>query len=209
MSNRRRAMRTAKRLKIEYGATKLDQRGVTHDISVGGLFLVAPRLIEIDTRLHMHIFAPEGDFYAEGLVVHVKRVSPSMQQFEPQGLGIRFLTTAECVAQLVPRSLRKVETLGLECRSAEQLRKLINDQLKRGALLVPVASPPPSINSVVEFDLIMKFMKDPEAVSGSGRVVQLLESMKGDRKTMNAVLEVQAAQDLIAALEESLKSWKM
>ncbi|MFH1808644.1 MAG: PilZ domain-containing protein [Pseudomonadota bacterium] len=202
--NRRRALRATKRLKIEYGVDALDKKSVSYDISVGGLFLVAPRLLAVNTRIHLHIFAQEGDFYAEGIVVRLKHVTPGLQQVEPQGMGIRFLSPAEVISANIPRAQRRVETQGVQCATVQELQALLRDQLGKGILLVPVTSPTPEPNSVIEFDILLGFVPDSEPVTGQGRVVQLLETVQQGAPLIQAVLEVLDVHTLCATLEKAI-----
>jgi hypothetical protein len=195
--NRRRHSRIKKRLKVEFGEQAFDHKGILHDISIGGIFISAGRLFKQGTRLHLHIVEPTFDFYAEGVVVRLKRVDQLLRRIEAQGMGIRMMSPAEVIRSLIPKVARAVDTRQVVCSDPEQLQKLINEQLVAGVLVVPVADPPPAPNTEVEFFIRVEFGESPRTVGGEGRIMQILDQ----GKLKQAVLEVKDAAKLRADLE--------
>jgi hypothetical protein len=195
--NRRRHSRIKKRLKVEFGERAFDHKGILHDISIGGIFISAGRLFKQGTRLHLHIVEPTFDFYAEGVVVRLKRVDQLLRRIEAQGMGIRMMSPAEVIRSLIPKVARAVDTRQVVCSDPEQLQKLINEQLVAGVLVVPVADPPPAPNTAVEFFIRVEFGESPRTVGGEGRIMQILDQ----GKFKQAVLEVKDAAKLRADLE--------
>jgi hypothetical protein len=191
-----------KRLKVEYGVTALEHRGTSRDISVGGLFLMGERVYKVGTRLHLNVVLTESHFYAEGLVMHNKRVQASLRRIETQGMGLRFLNTSELVRKLVPQSMRRVDTIAVRCGTQSDLQRLMQEQLKAGVLVVPVADPIPAINAVVEFEVQLEFSPEMGAIRGTGRVIQVLGST--DQGNLSAVLEIQNIVQLVSQLEYAL-----
>jgi hypothetical protein len=186
-----------KRLKVEFGEQAFDHKGILHDISIGGIFISAGRLFKKGTRLHLHVVDRESDFYAEGVVVRLKRVDQLLRRIEAQGMGIRLMSPAEVVREMIPKVARAVDTQQVVVSSAEQLQKLLNEQLVAGVLVVPVGSPPPAPNTQVEFFIRIDFGDSPRTVGGEGRIMQILD--QGGKQ--QAVLEVQDAAKLRAELE--------
>jgi hypothetical protein len=199
--NRRRHSRIRKRLKVEFGDTELDHKGFLSDISIGGLFLSAGRLFKVGTRLHLHVIEAADHFYAEGIVVRLKRVDQLLRRIEAQGMGIRLLSPAEVVRSVIPKTALTVDTQQVVLSRPEQAQKLLQEQLSAGVLVVPVGSPPPAANTVVEFSIRVDFGASPGTLGGQGRVMQILEGQDG---TKRGVLEVEDAAKLRARLEASL-----
>lgn len=197
--NRRRHSRIKKRLKVEFGDHGLEHRGIIQDISIGGVFVASSRVFRVNTRLHLHVIDLRGDFYAEGVVVRTKRVDQHLRRIEAQGMGLRLMSPAEVIRSMVPKVARTVETRQLVCRDAQQLRRLLDEQLTAGVLAVPVGDAPPPPNTQVEFVIRLEFGRSQHDVAGEGRVLQLLEH--GERK--QAVLEVNDAAGLRARLEQA------
>ncbi len=185
--NRRQHTRIPKRMQVEYGKEGLTQKGFLRDISIGGIYLLARRIFEVGTRLHLHILAPKDDFFIEGVVAHGKRVATQLQAVEDQGMGIRFLSPPELIRSVVPIKQRTINTHQILCESNEAVIKILSEQLNMGVLIVPVTSPAPTVNTVVEFQIVASVVSPPLSILGTGRVVQLLQS--GEQ--VNAVIEVQ------------------
>lgn len=197
--DRRRHTRIKKRLKVEFGERDLAHSGFAADISVGGLFLVTNLTLAPGSQLHLHVVAPENDFYAEGAVARVKRVEPQLRRVEHQGMGLRLLSPGELVRAMVPRLARTVETIELVCERPDQIERLLREQLSAGVIVVAVPSPPPAPNSSVEFSIRLEFA-GRETFHGEGRVIQLLDQ-GGARR---AVLEVRDAARLRSELEAAM-----
>jgi hypothetical protein len=195
--DRRKDVRVRKRLKVEYGETEFDHKGILHNISIGGVFISASRLFHKGTRLHLHIIDPKFDFYAEGLVVRHRRVDQALRHIDAQGMGVRLLSPAELIRGMIPKATRAVDTQQVVCASPAELQKLINEQLVAGVIVVSVGTPPPAANTMVEFSLRIEFGDRSRIVSGEGRIMQILK--QGDVR--RAVLEVKDAAKLRAKLE--------
>lgn len=199
-SNRRVHSRLKRRLQVEYGDTGLLHKGTVVDVSIGGLLIAARRMFPLDVRLHLHVSDPAHEFYAEGIVVRLKKVPPQLRQYEPEGMGIRLLTPAEVIRAVIPKLDLTVETIEVLCTTVAELEQLLREQLAGGVLLVPVRSPTPALNTAVEFSIRVELGESPVVVAGQGRILQLHDSSDGGK---NAVLEVQnvgALRDRLAAI---------
>lgn len=107
MNDKRRPKRYPRRLTVRFGeGDKLDRTGFTTDISVTGLFLVAPVVPPpIDARVHMQIMLEGGRFlFVEGIVRRHKTPPRELQAMEHKGFGVRFLTVEELLGEMVPKA---------------------------------------------------------------------------------------------------------
>lgn len=197
MSDRRKHPRVKRRVQVEYGEDDLGERAFARDISVGGLFLECRRLPDLGTRLHLHILEPHRDFYAEGIVVRQRKVDVRMRSIEKEGVGIRFITPSELVAEAIPKAARTRDTTAVVCADAEAVRTLLREQVYSRVLLVPVRNPAPAQGTVVEFAIEVQ-LNGGTTVEGQGRVVQVIGTGGTDQK---AVLEIQDAARIRAELE--------
>ena len=198
VDERRHDSRTSKRLRVEFGESSLNHHGFTKDLSVGGLFLIASRLLDPDARIHLHIFSDESGFFAEGRVARLYRVPPELRELEKQGMGVRFLETSELVRELVPAEHRKKDKIEVRCRTKEQLTDLLRDQLSGGVLMVE-APREAGHQAIVEFEVRLEFLEAPQNFDGVGRVIQVLTG-KTSKSHHNVVLEVRDAAILLHKL---------
>lgn len=107
MTEKRRPKRYPRRLTVRFGeGDKLDRTGFTTDISITGLFVVAPVTApSIDTRLHLQIMLEGGKFlFVEGTVRRHKTPPRELQAMEHKGFGVRFLTADEILTEMVPKA---------------------------------------------------------------------------------------------------------
>lgn len=200
---RRRSVRRRKRLRTSFGVSELEHSGYTGDISLGGIFLITARLQTVGTRLHLHILTKDDSFFAEGQVVRVKNVPVPLRRLEQQGMGIRFLTPAEVINQLIPLSRRSPDLLAVHCKTPEQLKHFLSEQLGSGILVVPAGDPAPALNAFIKFEIRVGFIEH-EPIHGHGRVVQHLKSMGATQGNIRVVVEVQDAASLCATLNAML-----
>jgi hypothetical protein len=77
----------------------------------------------------------ERMLYFEGLVARMTLVAPELRSVMKGGFGVRFLTGAELMAELVPH-LRDPRRLQLTYTSAEMLHEAFEKKLKRGGVFV-------------------------------------------------------------------------
>ncbi|QQR91737.1 MAG: PilZ domain-containing protein [Myxococcales bacterium] len=205
--NQRQASRAAKRLQVRYGIDDLDTHSFTKDISTGGVFIVARKLLAIGTQIHMRLEWPTGCFYVEGLVVRHKAVHLELRKIDDQGMGIRFLHPAEVVERVVPLSLRKDGQIIVDCPNKEHVKQLIQDQLSHGLLFVRIGDPPPDIDTPVTFRLVLVFRVKQIPIVGEGRVMQILEpDGKQRRDRAGAVIQIANKESLIHQLEETIQN---
>jgi hypothetical protein len=187
-------------LKIEYGESDFSTHGFGIDISTGGVFVTATKLLPPGTRIHMKISLGTAEFYAEGRVVRQKLVHPNLRSSEPQGMGVRFISPSEIIERAFPAPKKAPKAFAVGCSAKSSLDDLIRDQLSRGVIVVPVGVPSPEVQSAIEFEVTLDFLPEPQTLKGTGRVVQLLTPPAGSG-SIGAVVMVDNAAELVAALQ--------
>lgn len=200
MSERREHKRVSTRMKVEFGEDGFDQTGFATDVSVGGMYMECRHPAPRGTRLHLHVFEKDTDFYVEAVVVRQVVVNPQLRQVTKSAVGLRFLTPDELVSKSVPSSQRARVVHALQCPDASSVRKLLDEQIARRLIVVPTSEPPPSASELVEFTIEIGFGGHDD-VEGVGRVVQLL----GGDGAAQAVLEVRDTDAVREALEATLE----
>src|SRR4051812_35006063 len=100
MGEKRQHRRSRRRLSVKYGEKDFSLSGFTGDISRGGLFIVAARLMALDTRLHLQLFLDPSRFLVLEAEVRRHKIIPSeLRTIERQGFGVRFLHPGEVVKE--------------------------------------------------------------------------------------------------------------
>lgn len=206
-SNLRQSSRTKKRLTVRYGVDDLELTSHTKDISTGGLFLFCRHLVPVGTTLHLRVAWSTGLFYGEGLIVRHEKVHHELQRIEDQGMGVRFLTSAEVVELVVPRHLRSSGQLIVDCSSKAQAGRIVEEQLKHGLLYVPIGEPPPKLLQEVTFEIVLVFRRSQDRIIGQGQVIQLLEPDGTQRRDRSgAVVRLTDAEQILQKLVELLNA---
>jgi PilZ domain-containing protein len=195
----RRTPRLRRRLQVEYGLHDLETKGFGLDISAGGLFVTATKLLPVGARIHMRITTHSGMvFYAEGRIVRHKLVHMALRSTDPQGLGVRFVDPHEIVAELIPSAKKTAEPFTVACPTTAALETILVSQLGRGVVIVPTGDPPPEAAQELDFHVALEFLPDAPRLTGRGRVVQVLNP--DNPETRGAVLEVERAAAFAASL---------
>ncbi|HSM51774.1 MAG TPA: PilZ domain-containing protein [Thermoanaerobaculia bacterium] len=169
--DRRDNRRFARRLTVKFSrqGTAQAYQGFTTNISFGGLFLGTNVALERGERLRLEIGDREKGFAIEGQVVRLERVPLALRQLRQQGVGVRFLTPVELVADLFPnRAVTAAEAAAgseppsraepaaaqevaidpdgivrVTIRNLEELRRVVEQDLAYGGLFVPTERPLP------------------------------------------------------------------
>jgi len=76
--------------------------GFTINVSQSGLFLGTGHPLNPGDRVRLELMDAERGFVAEGKVARVHRVALALRHVEQPGVGIRFLSPEDLVAELVP-----------------------------------------------------------------------------------------------------------
>lgn len=168
---RRDNRRFARRLTVKFcrQGTAQAYQGFTTNISFGGLFLGTNVALERGERLRLEIGDREKGFVIEGQVVRLERVPLALRQLRQQGVGVRFLTPVELVADLFPTRAVSTPEAGprpaapvpaepkaaqevvidpdglvrVTIRHLEELRRVVEQDLAYGGLFVPTERPLP------------------------------------------------------------------
>jgi hypothetical protein len=101
--SRRSAERHPKRVEVRFwkqGDAK-PHSGFSIDVSKTGLFLGTSTSLQPGERLRLELLDRERGFVIEGRVARVHRVSGALRQLDQPGAGVRFLSPAELVSDLV------------------------------------------------------------------------------------------------------------
>jgi hypothetical protein len=197
--DRRSAPRSRRRIHVEYGETELITTAFGLDISAGGIFLTATKLLPVGTRIHIKVASAALTFYAEGVVVRHKLVLPTIRSMDPQGIGVRFLTPHELVEGYVGSATKTVAPFSIACATPGAMAELVREQIGRHVLVVPTGDPAPAADATLDFQIVLEFSPVHRVVSGQGRVIQLLS--RGVPEMRAAVLELQDVPALLAELQ--------
>lgn len=174
-------------------------KGSATNVSAGGIFLASPNSQPLGTWLEIRFMGDHG-FVAEGEVVHSV----------PTGMGIRFLTINELVAQLVlpedPASAADeqrqepqevAEELGIyhvRFRDPDELRAVYDRDLKTGGLFVSTRRPA-DVGAEVKVEISVASVP-AGTVRLAGRVVQKAPSGIGVE-----ILNLQSAMPQLQRLQ--------
>lgn len=106
---RRRPKRYPRRLTLRYGEKELERAGFTLDISATGAFVVAQQTPPpVNARIHLQLMTEKGgSIFFEGIVRRHKIPPVNLRSAEKMGFGVRFLTPAELLAEMVPHAGEK------------------------------------------------------------------------------------------------------
>lgn len=99
-----RKKRFARRLQVRFWA-----QGETHpraayttNISATGMFVSTASPLPSGSRCRIEVIYETRGFMVEGVVVHAARVAPVLRQLKESGMGIRFLSVEDLMAELIP-----------------------------------------------------------------------------------------------------------
>jgi hypothetical protein len=153
---KRRHRRYARRFRVRYGEKALQHSGFTSDVSAAGMFVVTTAIPKLGTRLHVEVSVDNDRLlYFEGMVARMALVAPELRSVMKGGFGLRFLTGAELMAEMVPH-LRDTKRLVLSYPTVEALNEAFEKELKRGGAFVWSERDQP-VNSIVNLELDAQF----------------------------------------------------
>jgi hypothetical protein len=101
---RRRSVRRLRRVQVQFWRRGELQSypGYTTNISTTGMFLATNSPQPPGTRLRIEVMNGDQSFILEGVVAHARKVRGDMVRLSHPGMGIRFLSVAEMVRELIP-----------------------------------------------------------------------------------------------------------
>ena len=153
---KRRHRRYARRFRVKFGEKAFSHSGFTSDVSATGMFVVTQPVPKLGTRLHVEVTMDnERMLYFEGMVARMALVAPELRSVMKGGFGLRFLTGAELMAEMVPH-LRDPKRLVLNYGSAEALHEAYEKELKRGGAFV-WSDREQVVNSIVNLEIDAQF----------------------------------------------------
>lgn len=133
---KRRHRRYSRRFRVKFGEKQLTQSGFTGDVSATGMFVVTSAVPKLGTRLHVEVtLNDERVLFVEGMVARMTLVAPELRSVMKGGFGLRFLSGAELMAEMVPH-LRDPKRLVLQYATLEALAEAYEKELKRGGAFV-------------------------------------------------------------------------
>ncbi len=179
---KRRHRRYTRRFKVRFGEKTFTQTGFTSDVSATGLFVVTNATMHLNTRVHVEVnIDAERQLFFEGIVARLAIVSPELRQIMKGGFGMRFLTGAELMAEMVPHlkdKTRCVLTYATQAAFAESYEK----ELKRGGGFVWAEKSHP-VNSIINLEIDAPFIG--RLLAFEARVVHV---MPGPNNTFGTAL---------------------
>jgi hypothetical protein len=152
---KRRNKRYPRRFKVRFGdKVPLAHSGLTADVSIGGMFVVTALPPPLGARLGAEVMMDDGRLLRfEGMVARQTIVSPELRTIMKGGFGLRFLTYAELLGEMVPH-LRDKSRFVLTLPTAEKFKSSWDKELSRGGtFLVMEKSHPPNSLLTLEIDL--------------------------------------------------------
>jgi len=176
-SERRRAPRRRRRLKMRYWNQDLDGLGYTVDMSQTGLLIETHKKVPVGTRLHLEIFLPEGSFFCECVISRILQSTSAVAPVLKSGMGVRFVNFGEVLRAMADfQSDAELKNLVIDLRDPEKFKKTFEQDIKRGGLFI-ATDWPPKVQSEVTIHL--KLPTPHEDFLVHGNVVQVLESPPG------------------------------
>jgi Tfp pilus assembly protein PilZ len=101
--SRRTAERQARRIEVRYWRRGNPQvhSGFTVDVSKSGIFLGTSQTLDPGERIRLELVDRDRSFIVEGQVARVHRVSLALRHIEQSGVGVRFVTPAELLQEML------------------------------------------------------------------------------------------------------------
>jgi hypothetical protein len=142
---------------VKVGEKTFGQSGFTADVSATGMFIVTSPVPKLGTRVHVEVTMDnERQLFFEGIVARMALVAPELRSVMKGGFGVRFLTGAELMAEMVPH-LRDPKRLVLAYATPEALHDAFEKELKRGGAFV-WSDREHAVNSIVSIEIDASFV---------------------------------------------------
>ncbi len=153
---KRRNRRHSKRFKVRFGVKDLTSSGFTNDVSSTGMFVVTTSLLSIGERVHVEVtLDDENKLYFEGAVARLTMVAPELRTIMKGGFGLRFLSGAEMMGEMVPH-LKDKTRIVLTYPTLGGFQNAFDNELRRGGCFVWTHSHYP-VNSIVHLEIAADF----------------------------------------------------
>jgi hypothetical protein len=199
MSEKRKARRFARRLKVRFGekGRPFSFTGLTNDISATGMFVSTTAGIKPGARLHVEVTtADETLIFFEGIVARQVVVPPELRTLMRPGFGLRFLTGTEVMSELIP-SLKDQTHLQVVFDSVDAFRDAWDRELKRGGAFLWAERAYP-LNSIVTVEFDFAFAN--RRLAFESRVVHVVPEQQGRHGMAFMFLDVTNATTALSAL---------
>lgn len=101
--NKRKHPRFKRRIQLRFWSLedRSIRKGFTHNVSVAGMFIASSAPFKPGTRIFVEIPSPVEKLILQAEVRYAARVDPMLQKVKPSGMGVRFLTVEELMAELL------------------------------------------------------------------------------------------------------------
>ncbi len=143
--SRRTAERHSRRVEIKFWRRGNPQphTGFSIDVSKTGLFLGTSQQLEPDERVRLEFVDRERGFIVEGKVARVHRVALALRHVEQPGVGVRFLSAGEMIAELLGAGRPKTGSFQVTPRqeSPEPERGKTSSEAPSPTVLPPTVKP--------------------------------------------------------------------
>ena len=187
-------------MKVRFGEAEMAHSGFTVDVSPSGIFIATSFLPKIGARIHVEVTLEAGKIlYLEGVVARISTVPVELRTVVKSGFGVRFLTAAEVMGEMVPH-LKSSIHVNFSFPSREALGEAVDKEVRNGALRVVTLVEYVS-NSIVSMDIDLPFAS--AKVQLDGRIVQVSKRQDGKFETAVVFLDPQAALASLGALAGS------
>jgi len=199
MSEKRRARRFTRRLKVRFGekGRPFSHSGLTNDVSATGMFVSTTTAVKPGTRLHVEVTtAEETLIFFEGVVARQVVVPPELRTLMRPGFGLRFLTGTELMSELLP-GLKDQTHLQVVFDSVESFRDAWERELKRGGAFLWAEKAYP-LNSIVTVEFDFAFAN--RRLAFESRVVHVVPDQQGRHGMAFMFLDVNNATAALGAL---------
>lgn len=173
---KRRNRRYAKRFKVRFGVKDLTLTGFTNDVSATGMFVVTTTQMTIGQRVHVEVLLDtDQKLYFEGSVARLTLVAPELRQIMKGGFGLRFLTGAELMGEMVPHLKDKSRIVMTYPTQAGYLNAFENE-LRRGGVFVWTTQQY-TVNTIVHLEIEAEFAN--RSVAFECRVMHVVSGPDG------------------------------
>lgn len=154
MTEKRAHRRMPRRYQVRFGESDLTHSGFTSDLSNDGMFIVTPRLVPLDSRLHIQLFLdPTRYLLFEGEVRRHKVVPRELGVVSRGGMGVRLLPPRETLSSVFTKGPPVFE---LHYPTREALQKAFATELRVGGVFIRTSRAVPRESSV-QVGLVLDF----------------------------------------------------
>lgn len=196
---KRNSRRIMRRLKVRFGEEQLTHSGFSVDVSSTGLFVATSYTPKIGARMHLEVTL-EGTklLFLEGVVARISSVPPELRQIVKAGFGVRLLTPAELVGEMVPHLKSQIH-IAITFPSREALADAFGREVSQGGLTV-LANQEHPLNTIVGLDIELPFANTRVAIEA--RIVAVSREASGRFNTSLVFLDAKTAQAALGALAQ-------